>query len=66
MKEQKCYSSINYKINEEKVWYNQYRGYIVKSWIDKNTNLIQQKKIPYNQPNNFINFLNNYFTNRIN
>ena len=53
--------------NEEtKVWYTQYRGYIVKSWIDSETNLIKQMKIPYNQPNNFLHYLDYYFTYKLN
>jgi len=48
-----------------KVWYNHYRGYIVKSYIHPETNIIIQEKVPYNQPNNFLNFLNNYFENKL-
>jgi len=66
MNKQKCYSSVTYNSDATKVWYNQYRGFIVKSWIEPGTNIIHQEKIPYNQPNNFINFLNDYFTYRLN
>ena len=54
------------KENTTKVWYTKYRGYIVKNWIDPDTNLIKQMKIPYNQPNNFLQFLDNYFTYKLN
>ena len=43
------YYNIMYN-NNSQVWYTHYRGYIIKSWIDKNTNRILQEKIPYNQP----------------
>ena len=49
------------KNSEEKVWYTQYRGYIVKSTLDNKTGRIIDEKIPYNQPNNYLNFLDNYF-----
>jgi hypothetical protein len=52
--------------NNPKVWYTKYRGYIVKNWIDPKTNLIRQMKIPYNQPNNFLDFLDNYFMYKLN
>ena len=60
------YKSIDYNIdnidnNNSQVWYTHYRGYITKSWIDKNTNKIVQEKIQYNQPDNYSNFLKNYF-----
>jgi uncharacterized membrane protein YheB (UPF0754 family) len=48
-----------------KVWYTQYRGYIVKSVLDHN-NRIHEEKIPFNQPSSFRNFLNNYFLNELN
>jgi hypothetical protein len=66
MENPKCYLSYNKNRDESKVWYNQYKGFIVKSWIDPGSNRIFQEKIPYNQPDNFINFLNNYFTYKIN
>ncbi len=62
------YSNINYSNtnpNIEKVWYSQYRGYIIKNWIEKGTNKIKQEKLEYNQPNNFLGFLNNYFTYKL-
>ncbi len=49
-----------------KVWYTQYRGYIVKNWIDTETNLIKQMKVSYNQPSNFVNYLDYYFTYKLN
>ncbi len=46
--------------NNSHVWYTHYRGYIIKNWFDKETNRIMQEKIPYNQPNNFIQYLDKY------
>jgi hypothetical protein len=43
------------------IWYTHYRGYIIKNWVDPVTNRIIQEKIPYNQPNNYLKFLDNYF-----
>lgn len=57
----KCYQSLEYNNQSEKIWYTHYRGYIVKSWLCPKTNLIMEEKIPYNRPNNFLNFLDNYF-----
>jgi hypothetical protein len=63
------YQSVNneydrnsiYIENTPKVWYTHYRGYIVKSWLEPVTNRIIQEKIPYNQPNHYLEFLDNYF-----
>jgi hypothetical protein len=52
--------------NNVKVWYSKYRGCLVKNWIDPQTGLIKQMKIPYNQPDNFLNYLNYYFTYKLN
>ena len=49
-----------------KVWYTNYRGYIVKSTLELHTNRIREEKIPYNHPNTFLNFLDNYFKNELN
>lgn len=59
------YKSLEYieNSNSNKVWYIQSKGYIIKSWVDPQTNLIVEKRIPYNQPNNFLNYLDNYFKN---
>jgi hypothetical protein len=46
------------------VWYIHTRGYIIKYWYDEN-NKIMREKIPYNQPNHFDLFLNNYFKNQL-
>ena len=48
-----------------KVWYTHYGGYIVKSYLNPHTNRIIEEKIPFNQPNNFTSFLNNYFQNKL-
>lgn len=53
-------------LNKHKVWYTHYRGYIVKSVLDYDTGQIYEKMIPYNQPSNFRNFLDNYFENELN
>ena len=57
----KCYQSIECPQENTKIWYNHYRGCIVKSWIDPGTNLIMQERVPYNQPSHFLRFLDNYF-----
>ncbi len=56
-----CYQGLEYNSNNGNVWYTHYRGYIVKSYLDPNSNRIIEEKIPYGQPNNFLNFLDNYF-----
>ena len=61
-----CNQSLVYNSNSNKVWYNQYRGYIVKNWIDPNTNLIVQEKMQYNNPNNIIHFFDDYFRYKLN
>lgn len=62
MKNNKCYQSIDYQNNNNlQIWYTHYRGYIIKNWVDKDTNRIVQEKIPYNQPSNYLNYLDNYF-----
>lgn len=63
MKNKQCYKSLEYNSTDSKVWYKHTKGFIVKSWVDPNTNLIVEEKIPYNQPNHFLNFLDNYFKN---
>jgi len=61
-KNNKCYQSIDYQNNNNsQIWYTHYRGYIIKNWVDKDTNMIVQEKILYNQPNNYLNYLDNYF-----
>ena len=62
-KNNKCYQSIDCQSNNtnSQIWYTHYRGYIIKNWVDKDTNRIIQEKIPYNQPNNYLNYLDNYF-----
>ena len=68
--QKKIYQSLecnNSEINNtQHVWYTHYRGYIVKSTIDRNTNKIIEEKMPYNQPNNYINFIDNYFKYKLN
>ncbi len=46
---------------EEKVWYNERGGYIIKSRYNPLTGKIEEKYLPNNQPSNFRDFLNNYF-----
>ena len=55
-----CYASLEYNNSENKVWYTHYKSYIVKSWIHPITNRIVEEKIPYNHPNNYLKFLDNY------
>lgn len=59
-KEKKLYSSYE-SDGETKIWFNHYRGYIIKNWVDPKTNLIMQERLPYNQPNHYLKFLDNYF-----
>ena len=47
--------------SDTKIWYTHYKGYIVKSILNKKTNQIIEEKIPYNQPSNYLTFLDNYF-----
>lgn len=49
-----------------KVWYSHFRGYIIRSYLDPITNRIVNEKIPYNQPNVFRNFLDDYFRYKLN
>ena len=58
-KNKTCLQSIDINSNSN-VWYTHTKGYIIKSWIDQN-NMIIEEKIPYNQPNNYLKFLDNYF-----
>ena len=47
-------------IQQQRIWYNHYRGYIVKSWFNPNTNLIEEEKIPYNKNVPIKSFLDKY------
>ena len=61
-KNNKCYQqfdSTNIE-NNSKIWYTHYRGYIIKNWVDKDNRIIQEK-IEYNQPDNYLKYLDNYF-----
>lgn len=49
-----------------KVWYKHNGGYIIKCYVEPITNKIIEEKIPYNQPNNFSNYLKYYFENKLN
>jgi hypothetical protein len=64
-KNNKCYQSIenqNSQVNNNQhIWYTHFKGYIIKNWVDKDTNRIIQERIPYNQPNNYLKYLDNYF-----
>ena len=54
MKNNKCYQSIDYQTNNNtQIWYTHYRGYIIKNWVDKDTNRIVQEKIPASVRNDF-------------
>ena len=54
------YCILNENNQIKKIWYTHYKGYIVKSYLDPITNRIIEEKIPYNQPNHYLKFLNNY------
>lgn len=56
-----CYEGLEYNSSSNKVWYTNYRGYIVKSYIHPETNMIIEEKKPYGQPNVFLHFLDDYF-----
>jgi hypothetical protein len=47
--------------NTPRVWWNDYRGCITKSILYPGEKIIKQDGIPYNQPENFIDFLDEYF-----
>ena len=49
--------------NSPRVWWNDYRGCITKSTLYPGQKIIQQEAIPYNQPENFLEFLDCYFKN---
>lgn len=59
----KKYSEYNNssEYNEPRVWYKHAKGFIIKSWVDPKTNLIVEERMPYNQPNHYLHFLDNYF-----
>jgi hypothetical protein len=67
-KNSKCFQSIEIDNtqNSSQVWYTHYRGYIIKNWIEKDTNRIIQEKIEYNQPDNYLKYLDNYFRYKLN
>ena len=58
------YASYN-QVEKVKVWYTHFKGYIIKSYIHPVTNRIIEEKIPYNQPNNYLHFLDDYFKYKI-
>jgi len=60
-----CYKSLEYNSTSNKIWYVHAKGYISKCWIDPRTNLIVEERIPYNQPNNYLKFLDNYFLHNL-
>jgi len=49
--------------NTPRVWWNDYRGCITKSTLYPGGKIIKQEAIPYNQPENFVEFLDCYFKN---
>jgi hypothetical protein len=49
--------------NTPRVWWNDYRGCITKSTLYPGGKIIKQEAIPYNQPENFVKFLDCYFKN---
>jgi len=51
--------------NNSNVWYTHYGGYIIKNWIEKDTNRIIREKIEYNRPNNYLKYLDYYFTYKL-
>ena len=65
-KNKTCYQSIDINSNSTNIWYIHTKGYIIKNWVEPGTNRIIQEKIPYNQPNNYLKFLDDYFMYKIN
>jgi len=60
-----CLQSIEIS-NNKNVWYVHTKGFLIKNWIDPFSNRIIQEKIPYNQPNNYLKFLDDYFMYKLN
>lgn len=52
-------NNLNYNtFNNNKVWYNHYRGYIIKSWINENNKIVYELRLPYNHPNYYLSQIN--------
>lgn len=45
---------------EGRTWFNERGGYIIKSTLNPITGKIHEEYMPYNQPSNFTQFLNDY------
>lgn len=55
------YKSLEYNSPTVKVWTTHTKGFIIKNWVDPDTNKIMEERLPYNQPQHYLNNLNNYF-----
>ena len=61
-----CLKSLGYYSPNTHVWYTHMRGCIIKNWVDPETNLIKQERMPYNQPNHYLKEINDYFKCHLN
>ena len=58
---------LDYTPNDNsRIWYNHYRGYIIKNSLDPITNKIVKEKISYNQPDTYLHSLDDYFRYKLN
>ena len=60
------YIEENNEKKSTKVWTNSFRGNIVKSVYDPQTNKIYQYSMPYNQINNYKKFFDSHMKNKNN
>ncbi len=50
---------------EQKIWFNERGGFIIKSTLNPITGEIKEEYFPNNQPSNFTQFLNNYMKTKL-
>lgn len=64
MEQEYCYYPFdmnNTSRSEVRVWYNHYRGYVVRNTYNPNTNRILQQRLEYNSPNNYVQQIDDFF-----
>jgi len=64
MEQEYCYYPFdmnNTGRSEVRVWYNHYRGYVVRNTYNPNTNRILQQRLEYNSPNNYVQQIDDFF-----
>jgi hypothetical protein len=49
------------KLTSPRVWYNHYRGYIVRNTLDPQTNRIIQERMEFNSPANYNKQIDDFF-----